>query len=151
MYNFENDMSQIKIVIINGPNLNLLGVRQPEIYGSQTFEEYFKLLESKFQNIEFSYFQSNSEGDLVNYLQKVGFEKVSIILNAGGYTHTSVAIADAVAAISAKVIEVHISQPAAREEQRHISLLSKYAHGSISGLGLYSYEAAIEYYIKTKT
>jgi len=148
MYNFENDMSQIKIVIINGPNLNLLGVRQPEIYGSQTFEEYFKLLESKFQNIEFSYFQSNSEGDLVNYLQKVGFEKVSIILNAGGYTHTSVAIADAVAAISAKVIEVHISQPAAREEQRHISLLSKYAHGSISGLGLYSYEAAIEYYIK---
>ena len=139
-------MSHLKIAIINGPNLNLLGIRQPEIYGSQTFEQHYTYLESKFPNVEFSYFQSNSEGDLVDYLQKIGFEEVCIILNAGGYTHTSVAIADAVAAISAKVIEVHISQPAAREEQRQISLLSKYAKGSISGLGLYSYEAAIQYY-----
>tara|TARA_R110000868_G_scaffold393476_2_gene664519 strand:- start:391 stop:849 length:459 start_codon:yes stop_codon:yes gene_type:complete len=146
MYNFEIDMSQLKIAIINGPNLNLLGVRQPEIYGSQTFEQYYTSLQNKYPTIEFSYYQSNTEGDLVDYLQQIGFEEVCIVLNAGGYTHTSVAIADAVAAISAKVIEVHISQPAAREEQRHISLLSKYANGSISGLGLFSYEAAIQYY-----
>ena len=146
MYNFEIDMSQLKIAIINGPNLNLLGVRQPEIYGSQTFEKYYSSLQHKFPDIEFSYFQSNTEGDVIDDLQNIGFEEVSIVLNAGGYTHTSVAIADTVAAISASVIEVHISQPASREEQRHISLLSKYAIGSISGLGLYSYEAAIQYY-----
>ncbi len=147
MYNFEIDMSQLKIAIINGPNLNLLGVREPEIYGVQTFDQYYSSLQNKFPNVEFSYYQSNSEGSLVDYLQEIGFSEVCIILNAGGYTHTSVAIADAVAAISAKVIEVHISHPAAREEQRHISLLSKYATGSITGLGLFSYEAAIQYYI----
>jgi len=147
MYNFEIDMSQLKIAIINGPNLNLLGVREPEIYGVQTFDQYYSSLQNKFPNVEFSYYQSNSEGNLVDYLQEIGFSEVCIILNAGGYTHTSVAIADAVAAISAKVIEVHISHPAAREEQRHISLLSKYATGSITGLGLFSYEAAIQYYI----
>tara|TARA_B110000046_G_scaffold88676_2_gene96856 strand:+ start:101341 stop:101793 length:453 start_codon:yes stop_codon:yes gene_type:complete len=147
MYNFEIDMSQLKITIINGPNLNLLGVRQPEIYGVQTFNQYYSSLQNKFPNVEFSYYQSNSEGSLVDFLQEIGFSEVCIILNAGGYTHTSVAIADAVAAISAKVIEVHLSHPAAREEQRHISLLSKYATGSITGLGLYSYEAAIQYYI----
>lgn len=140
-------MSQLKITIINGPNLNLLGVRQPEIYGVQTFNQYYSSLQNKFPNVEFSYYQSNSEGSLVDFLQEIGFSEVCIILNAGGYTHTSVAIADAVAAISAKVIEVHLSHPAAREEQRHISLLSKYATGSITGLGLYSYEAAIQYYI----
>ncbi len=140
-------MSQLKIAIINGPNLNLLGVREPEIYGVQTFDQYYSSLQNKFPNVEFSYYQSNSEGSLVDYLQEIGFSEVCIILNAGGYTHTSVAIADAVAAISAKVIEVHISHPAAREEQRHISLLSKYATGSITGLGLFSYEAAIQYYI----
>ena len=147
MYNFEIDMSQLKIAIINGPNLNLLGVREPEIYGVQTFDQYYSSLQNKFPNVEFSYYQSNSEGNLVDYLQEIGFSEVCIILNAGGYTHASVAIADAVAAISAKVIEVHISHPAAREEQRHISLLSKYATGSITGLGLFSYEAAIQYYI----
>lgn len=140
-------MRQLKITIINGPNLNLLGVRQPEIYGVQTFNQYYSSLQNKFPNVEFSYYQSNSEGSLVDFLQEIGFSEVCIILNAGGYTHTSVAIADAVAAISAKVIEVHLSHPAAREEQRHISLLSKYATGSITGLGLYSYEAAIQYYI----
>jgi 3-dehydroquinate dehydratase-2 len=146
MYNFEIDMSQQKIAIVNGPNLNLLGIRQPEIYGHQSFEEYYATLQKKFPNVAFSYYQSNVEGELINYLQNIGFEDIAIVLNAGGYTHTSVAIADAVASISADVIEVHLSHPPAREEQRHVSLLSKYAKGSISGLGLYSYDAAIEYF-----
>ncbi|MFB1022942.1 MAG: type II 3-dehydroquinate dehydratase, partial [Vicingaceae bacterium] len=115
MYNFESNMADLNIVIINGPNLNLLGTRQPEIYGTQSFENYYSKLKSKYPEITFSYFQSNIEGELISHLQKVGFENNSIILNAGGYTHTSVAIADAVAAISAEVIEVHISQPASRE------------------------------------
>jgi 3-dehydroquinate dehydratase-2 len=143
MYNFESNMADLNIVIINGPNLNLLGTRQPEIYGTQSFESYYSKLKSKYPEITFSYFQSNIEGELISHLQKVGFENNSIILNAGGYTHTSVAIADAVAAISAEVIEVHISQPASREIERHTSLLSRYSQGSISGLGLYSYEAAV--------
>jgi 3-dehydroquinate dehydratase-2 len=146
MYNFERNMANLNIVIINGPNLNLLGTRQPEIYGTQSFENYYSKLKSKYPEITLSYFQSNIEGELISHLQKVGFEKNSIILNAGGYTHTSVAIADAVAAISAEVIEVHISQPANREIERHTSLLSKYSNGSISGLGLYSYEAALLYF-----
>ncbi len=145
MYNFEIEMDKLKIAIINGPNLNLLGVRQPEVYGSQSFEKYYDYLIETFPDVDFGYFQSNVEGELIDYLQKIGFDEISIVFNAGGYTHSSVAIADAVAAISAPVIEVHISQPTAREEQRHISLLSKYAKGSISGLGLYSYEAAINY------
>lgn len=145
MYNFDGGMEKLEIVIINGPNLNLLGKREPEIYGSKSFEEYLKELKLQYPNVTIHYFQSNIEGELIDQLQKVGFENKAIILNAGGYTHTSVAIADAVAAIPAKVIEVHISQPAAREEQRHTSLLSKYANGSISGLGLYSYKAAIDY------
>jgi|TARA_B110000090_G_C13273863_1_gene405201 3-dehydroquinate dehydratase-2 len=146
MYNFESNMADLNIVIINGPNLNLLGTRQPEIYGTQSFENYYSKLKSKYPEITFSYFQSNIEGELISHLQKVGFENNSIILNAGGYTHTSVAIADAVAAISAEVIEVHISQPASREIERHTSLLSRYSNGSISGLGLYSYEAAALYF-----
>jgi 3-dehydroquinate dehydratase-2 len=146
MYNFERNMANLNIVIINGPNLNLLGTRQPEIYGTQSFENYYSKLKSKYPEITFSYFQSNIEGELISHLQKVGFENNSIILNAGGYTHTSVAIADAVAAISAEVIEVHISQPASREIERHTSLLSRYSNGSISGLGLYSYEAALLYF-----
>jgi 3-dehydroquinate dehydratase-2 len=146
MYNFERNMADLNIVIINGPNLNLLGTRQPEIYGTQSFENYYSKLKSKYPEITFSYFQSNIEGELISHLQKVGFENNSIILNAGGYTHTSVAIADAVAAISAEVIEVHISQPASREIERHTSLLSRYSNGSISGLGLYSYEAAALYF-----
>lgn len=146
MYNFEGNMADLNIVIINGPNLNLLGTRQPEIYGIQSFENYYSKLKSKYPENTFSYFQSNIEGELVSHLQEVGFENNSIILNAGGYTHTSVAIADAVAAISAEVIEVHISQPASREIERHTSLLSRYSNGSISGLGLYSYEAALLYF-----
>lgn len=151
MYNFEIEMNNNTIVIINGPNLNLLGVRQPEVYGNETFETYYEYLQNKYPSIDFQYFQSNNEGALIDYLQKVGFDDNGIILNAGGYTHTSVSIADAVAAIPAKVIEVHISQPASREEQRHVSLLSKYAVGSISGLGLFSYEAAVLYLINNLT
>ncbi len=136
-----------EIVIINGPNLNLLGKREPEIYGSTSFEDYFKDLQQKYRNTSLSYFQSNVEGELIDYLHQVGFKNVGIILNAAGYTHTSVALADAVGAIEASVIEVHISQPAAREEERQTSLLSKYCKGSISGLGLYSYNSAINYFI----
>lgn len=148
MYNFETVMGKLEIVIINGPNLNLLGKREPEIYGTQSFKDYLKELAALFPQVSFQYFQSNIEGELIDHIQQIGFEVNAIILNAGGYTHTSVAIADAVAAIPSKVIEVHISQPAAREEERHLSLLAKYAHGSISGLGLYSYQAAVEYFIK---
>ena len=147
MYNFESDMKRLQISIINGPNLNLLGTRQPEIYGTQTFENYFYELENKYPDIQLSYFQSNIEGELIDILQDIGFKDTAIILNAGGYTHTSVAIADTIAAIKAEVIEVHISQPAAREKERHSTLLAKYAKGSISGLGLFSYEAAILYFL----
>ena len=139
-----------KIVIINGPNLNLLGKREPTIYGSTSFEDFLNDIKTQYPSIKISYYQSNVEGELINYIQQVGFSKVGIILNAGGYTHTSVAIADAVAAVDADVIEVHISQPAAREEERKVSLLSKYCKGSVSGLGLFSYQAAIEYFIKNK-
>ncbi|MBL4710328.1 MAG: 3-dehydroquinate dehydratase [Flavobacteriales bacterium] len=136
-----------EIVIINGPNLNLLGKREPEIYGTSSFEEYFKVLQKKYNDVSLSYFQSNIEGELIDYLHKFGFSEVSIVLNAAGYTHTSIALADAVAAIDAEVIEVHISQPAAREKERHTSILSKYCKGSISGLGLHSYDSAINYFM----
>jgi 3-dehydroquinate dehydratase II len=131
------------IIILNGPNLNLLGKRQPDIYGNVSFEEYFAQLQKKFSAITLHYFQSNVEGELINKLHEVGFTYNGIILNAGGYTHTSVAIADAVAAISTPVIEVHISNIFAREEYRHISLLSKHCKGIISGLGLAGYEMAV--------
>ena len=134
------------IVIINGPNLNLLGRREPEIYGNQSFDDFYKQLLSSYPELNFQYFQSNIEGEIVNLIQEYGFDNHSIIINAGGYTHTSVAIADAIAAISSKVIEVHISQPAAREVERHTSLLSKYCFGTISGLGMESYIAAINYF-----
>ncbi|MCB0716323.1 MAG: 3-dehydroquinate dehydratase, partial [Chitinophagaceae bacterium] len=111
----------MKLAIINGPNLNLLGKREPEIYGHQSFEEYLSYLQQKFSQIELSYFQSNVEGELVNEIQRIGFEIDGIILNAAGYTHTSVAIGDAVAAITAPVVEVHISNVFAREEFRKIS------------------------------
>ena len=136
-----------EIVIINGPNLNLLGKREPEIYRTSSFEEYFKVLQKKYNDVSLSYFQSNIEGELIDYLHKFGFSEVSIVLNAAGYTHTSIALADAVAAIDAEVIEVHISQPAAREKERHTSILSKYCKGSISGLGLHSYDSAINYFM----
>lgn len=147
MYNFEFLVLMENILIINGPNLNLLGKREPSIYGSTTFEEYLKFLKGLFPSSKIEYFQSNIEGELISKLQENGFGNTKILLNAGGYTHTSVAIADAVAAISTEVLEIHISQPAAREVERHSSLLSKYCKGSISGLGLDSYKYGIQFFL----
>jgi 3-dehydroquinate dehydratase-2 len=138
----------MKIAIINGPNLNLLGTRETEIYGYQNFDDYFKALKMKYPGIDFSYFQSNIEGDLINELQRVGFEFHGIILNPGGYTHTSVAIGDAISAISAKVIEVHISNIFGREDFRKISHVSAKAKAVISGMGLRGYELALQYFIE---
>lgn len=133
----------MKLIIINGPNLNLLGKREPEVYGTLSFEDYFKTLQALFPAIELSYYQSNVEGELINKLHEVGFSYTGILLNAGGYTHTSVALSDAVAAIKTPVIEIHISNIFAREEYRHVSLLSKHCKGIISGLGLKGYELGI--------
>jgi 3-dehydroquinate dehydratase-2 len=135
----------MKVLILNGPNLNLLGKREPEIYGTQTFEDYFVSLKTTFPDIQLDYYQSNLEGELINKLHETGFSYDGIILNAGGYTHTSVALSDAVAAIKTPVVEVHISNIFAREEYRHISLLSKHCVGIISGLGLDGYKLALEY------
>ena len=137
----------MRIAIINGPNLNLLGTREPELYGSQTFEEYYEELRKKYSAVTFSYFQSNVEGELINELQRVGFSSDGILLNPGGYTHTSVAIGDAIAAIKAPVIEVHISNIHAREEFRRLSLVSAKARGKIAGLGLKGYELALHYFL----
>ncbi len=137
----------MKIAIINGPNLNLLGTREPSIYGSQSFEQYFTDLHKMFPQVEFRYFQSNIEGELIDELQKVGFEYNGIIINPGGYTHTSVAIGDAIAAIKAPVVEVHISNVHAREEFRKLSHLSGKSAGSIIGLGLKGYELAVRWLI----
>jgi 3-dehydroquinate dehydratase-2 len=137
----------MKIIIINGPNLNLLGQREPTIYGNQTFDEYFTKLQSRFQNIELSFYQSNIEGELIDKLHEVGFSYDGIVLNAGGYTHTSVAIADAVKAISTPVIEVHISNTFAREAFRHQSFLSPNAAGIIVGFGMKSYDLAIKSFL----
>ena len=134
---------QMEILIINGPNLNLLGVREPDIYGSQTFEDYWTELKKKFPRHTLHYFQSNVEGEIINKLQETGFTYGGIILNAGGYTHTSVSIADAIASIKTPVIEVHISNPYAREEFRHKSLLAGKCKGCIAGFGLKSYELAV--------
>ncbi len=134
----------MEILIINGPNLNLLGKREPEIYGSESFESYFeKTLKKLFPEITFHYFQSNVEGELINELHEKGFSVDGIIMNAGAYTHTSIAIADAVAAIKSPVIEVHLSNIFARENYRHVSFLGKNCKGSISGLGLKGYELAV--------
>lgn len=132
------------IEIINGPNLNLLGIREPEKYGYSSFEDYLLILKSRYPDINFKYFQSNTEGEIINEIQKNGFTSDGIILNAGGYTHTSVAIADSIAAIKAPVIEVHITNILAREEFRHISLIGRNCEGSISGFGLDSYRLATE-------
>ena len=140
----------MKIAIINGPNLNLLGIREPGIYGQQTFEDYLQLLEKKYPHIQFHYFQSNVEGELINELQAVGFEYNGIVLNPGGYTHTSVAIGDAIAAIATPVIEVHISNIHAREEFRKLSHVSAKARGTIAGLGLKGYELAVRWLIENK-
>lgn len=138
----------MKIIIINGPNLNLLGVRQPEIYGSQSFVEHLTTLKGEFPQIDIEYYQSNIEGELINKLHEVGFSYDGIVLNAGGYTHTSVALADAVAAIATPVIELHISNIFARETYRHISLLSPNCIGIISGLGMPGYKLALDYFVK---
>lgn len=138
----------MKIAIINGPNLNLLGRRETDIYGNESFESFLKQLSNKFNDVEFNYFQSNVEGELINEIQRVGFDHNGIILNPGGYTHTSVAIGDAVAAIKIPVIEVHISNIFGREEFRKISHVSGKAAGVITGLGLVGYELAVNYFIE---
>jgi 3-dehydroquinate dehydratase-2 len=138
----------MKIAIINGPNLNLLGKREPEVYGTASFDDCFNALVAKYPNIEFEYFQSNVEGELINELQRVGFSASGIIFNPGGYTHTSVAIGDTVAAITTPVIEVHISNVHAREDFRKISHVSAKATGSIIGLGLEGYQLAVEWFAK---
>lgn len=137
----------MKIAIINGPNLNLLGQREPGIYGNQSFDQYFIELQNIFSKVEFSYFQSNVEGELINELQRVGFDYQGIIMNPGGYTHTSVAIGDAIAAIKTPLVEVHISNVHAREDFRKLSHVSAKAAGSIIGLGLKGYELAIRWLI----
>lgn len=137
----------MKLLIINGPNLNLLGKREPEVYGTQTFEDFFQTLQSKFPTIELNYFQSNIEGELVSKIQEVGFTIDGIILNAAAYTHTSVAIGDAVKAIATPVVEVHISNTFSREEFRHQSYISAHAKGVILGFGLQSYDLAIQSFL----
>ena len=134
-----------KIAIINGPNLNLLGKREPEVYGNEGFETFLGKLRSAHPDLNITYFQSNIEGELINQIQEEGFASNGIILNPGGYTHTSVAIGDAIAAVPAPVIEVHISNVHAREEFRKISHVSAKARGTICGLGLQGYELAIAY------
>ena len=138
----------MKIQIINGPNLNLLGLREKDIYGDISFDDYFKELKSKFQNIELYYYQSNVEGELINKIQQVGFSFDGIILNAAAYTHTSVGISDAVRGIKTPVIEVHISNTKSREEFRKKSFISPHVEGIIQGFGLYSYDLAILSLIK---
>jgi len=135
----------MKLQIINGPNLNLLGKREPETYGNESFEDYFKKLKVRFPNIELHYYQSNVEGELVNKLHETGFEFDGIILNAGAYTHTSVALHDAIAAIKTPVIEVHISNVYAREEFRHKSLITSKSIGLITGFGMEGYAMAIQF------
>jgi 3-dehydroquinate dehydratase-2 len=135
----------MKIAIINGPNLNLLGKREVDVYGSESFDNYLQTLQAKYSNIRISYFQTNVEGELINEIQRVGFSYDGIILNPGGYTHTSVALGDAVAGIKTPVVEVHISNIFAREEFRKISHVSAKAKGVISGMGLKGYELGLEY------
>ena len=134
----------MRIDIINGPNLNLLGKREPEKYGSVSLEDYLVSLRSRYPDIKFGNFQSNVEGEIINEIQKRGFSSDGIILNAGGYTHTSVAIADAIASVKAPVVEVHITNIAAREDFRHTSLIARNCAGSVSGFGLDSYRLAVE-------
>jgi 3-dehydroquinate dehydratase-2 len=140
----------MKIQIINGPNLNLLGKREPEKYGRMPFEEWLDKLRSLFPEISFDYFQSNIEGEIINKIHETGFSYDGIVLNPGGYTHTSVSIADAVASVKAPVIEVHITNIASREEFRHTSLVGKYCTGSIIGLGLDGYRLAAEALIEIR-
>ena len=138
----------MKLCIINGPNLNLIGSREPGIYGSETFEHFFQKLRKEYETINFDYFQSNVEGELINKIQQCSVSMDGIILNAGGYTHTSVAIGDAIAAIQTPVVEVHISNVEAREDFRKISHITSKCAGTISGFGLKSYLLAVESFIK---
>jgi 3-dehydroquinate dehydratase-2 len=137
----------MNIAIINGPNLNLLGTREPAIYGNQTFEMYFEELKTTFPLVTFYYFQSNVEGELINEIQRIGFTFDGIILNPGGYTHTSVALGDSIASITTPVIEVHISNIFGREEFRKLSHISAKAKGVISGLGLKGYALGVSYFL----
>jgi 3-dehydroquinate dehydratase-2 len=134
----------MKILIINGPNLNLLGTREPEVYGSESFESYFESLQNQFSTMQLTYYQSNIEGELISKLQEVGFTYDGIILNAGAYTHTSIGIADAIKAITTPVVEVHISNTFSRETFRHQSFISPHAKGVIIGFGLKSYALALQ-------
>lgn len=141
----------MKIVIINGPNLNLLGVREPNVYGNRTFEEYFQKLKAEFAGDELIYFQSNVEGEIVTKIQEHGFDAGGIILNAGAYTHTSVAIRDAIAAVTTPVAEVHLSNILTRESFRHVSMIGPVCRGSIMGFGLESYRLALLYFLSLKS
>lgn len=134
----------MKVLIINGPNLNLLGKREPEVYGSESFESYFETLQNQFSTIQLTYYQSNIEGELISKLQEVGFTYDGIIINAGAYTHTSIGIADAIKAITTPVVEVHISNTFSRETFRHQSFISPHAKGVIIGFGLKSYALALQ-------
>lgn len=140
----------MKLAIINGPNLNLLGKRETDIYGNMSFDNYLDALRKQYPQVEFHYYQSNVEGELVNEIQRIGYEYDGIILNPAGYTHTSVAIGDAIAAIKAPVVEVHISNVHAREEFRKLSHVSGKSAGSIFGLGLKGYELAVQYLLDRK-
>jgi 3-dehydroquinate dehydratase-2 len=137
----------MKIIIINGPNLNLLGKREPEIYGSLTFEEFFQTLKLKYKEVEISYFQSNIEGEIIDKLHQVGFDYDGIILNAAAYTHTSIGIGDAVKGIKTPVVELHISNVHAREEFRHQSFIAPVANGVLFGFGLKGYDLAIQSFL----
>ena len=140
----------MKLIIINGPNLNLLGIREKEIYGETSFEEYLSTLKSKFKDVELEFFQSNHEGELIEKIQEVGFSYEGIIINAGGFTHTSVPLRDAISSVSSPAIEVHISNILNREDFRKKSFLSDVCKGIISGLGLKGYEFAVDYFLSQK-
>ena len=137
----------MKILILNGPNLNLLGKREPEVYGKQTFEAYFAILQSKFSDVELEYYQSNIEGEIISKIHEVGFSYDGIILNAGAYTHTSIGIGDAVKGVETPTVEVHISNTHKREDFRHVSYISPVAKGVILGFGLQSYDLAIQSFL----
>ncbi|SDG08699.1 type II 3-dehydroquinate dehydratase [Chitinophaga filiformis] len=137
----------MQIAIINGPNLNLLGKREPGIYGNESFESYFEKLKAQYPNVQLTYFQSNVEGEMINHLHEIGFSYDGILLNAGGYTHTSVALRDAISAIKTPVLEIHISNVHAREEFRHKSMIAPVCVGSICGLGMKGYALGVAYFL----
>lgn len=140
----------MKIQIINGPNLNLLGKREPSVYGNQSFEEFLVQLRKRFPGTRLEYYQSNVEGELINKIHEIGFSFDGIILNAGAYTHTSIALHDAIGAISTPVVEVHISNVYSREEYRHVSLITSRCIGLITGFGMEGYALAVQYFLNTK-